>query len=395
MNNDSIKKMGQEYVMNTYGRHDFALVRGQGSWVWDADGNKYLDMVAGIAVNNVGHCHPKVVSAVREQVGMLIHCSNLYWIEPQVKLAKLLVDNSFASSAFFCNSGAEANEAAIKLARKYSYNKYGAGRAEIISTVNSFHGRTLTALTATGQEKYQKGFAPLTPGFQHVPYNDLAAVIKAVTPHTCAILLEPLQGEGGVNVPAPGYLEGIRELCDRHDLLLILDEVQTGLGRTGKLFAYEHYGINPDVITLAKGLGGGVPIGACLAGGKAAAVFQPGEHASTFGGNPLSSAAALAALSVIMDEKLAEQAEAKGEYIKESISAWKKELPVIKEVRGQGLLLGIVLGVEGKPIQEKCQEKGLLINCVQSNVLRLVPPLNISSEEIDFALAVLKEALNN
>lgn len=395
MNNDSIKKMGQEYVMNTYARYDFALVRGQGSWVWDADGNKYLDMVAGIAVNNVGHCHPKVVAAVREQAGMLIHCSNLYWIEPQVKLAKLLVDNSFASTAFFCNSGAEANEAAIKLARKYSYNKYGAGRAEIISTVNSFHGRTLTALTATGQEKYQKGFAPLTPGFQHVPYNNLAALKKALTPHTCAILLEPLQGEGGVNVPAPGYLEGIRELCDKQDLLLILDEVQTGLGRTGKLFAYEHYGIIPDVITLAKGLGGGVPIGACLAGGKAAAVFQPGEHASTFGGNPLSSAAALAALSVIMDEKLAEQTAAKGEYIKKSIGAWIKDLPVIKEVRGQGLLLGIVLAAEGKPIQEKCQQKGLLINCVQSHILRLVPPLNISYEEIDFALAILKEALNN
>lgn len=393
MNNKSIVEMGHENIMNTYGRHDFALVRGQGSYVWDADGNKYLDLVAGIAVNNIGHCHPKVVEALREQAGILLHCSNLYWIEPQAKLAKLLTDNSFAKKVFFCNSGAEANEAAIKLARKYSYNKYGAGRAEIITAQNSFHGRTLTALTATGQEKYQKGFEPLTPGFKYVPYNDLQTLEKAIGKETCAIMLEPLQGEGGVNVPSPEYFQSVRALCDKHDLLLILDEVQTGLGRTGKLFAYEHFGIVPDIITLAKGLGGGVPIGACLAGGEAAEVFQPGEHAATFGGNPLSTAAAIAAVSVIIDEKLAEQAAQKWGYIHKKISNLQINYPIITQIRGMGLMIGIVLNTDAKPIQGKCLEKGLLVNCVQNNVLRLVPPLNISYEEIDKALFILEEAL--
>lgn len=395
MNNKSIVEMGHEYVMNTYGRHDFALVRGQGSYVWDADGNKYLDMVAGIAVNNIGHCHPKVVEALHEQARIFLHCSNLYWIEPQVKLAKLLVDNSFANKVFFCNSGAEANEAAIKLARKYSYNKYGAGRAEIISALNSFHGRTLTALTATGQEKYQKGFEPLTPGFKHVPYNDLQALEKTIGKETCAIMLEPIQGEGGVNVPDLGYIEGVRKLCDKNDLLLIFDEVQTGLGRTGKLFAYEHFGVVPDIMTLAKGLGGGVPIGACLAGGEAAEVFKPGEHAATFGGNPLSTAAAIATMSVIIDEKLPEQAAQKWEYIKTKVHTMKEKHPIITKIRGMGLLIGIVLETEAKPIQVKCLEKGLIINCVQSNVLRLVPPLNITYQEIDKALLILEEALTS
>jgi predicted acetylornithine/succinylornithine family transaminase len=393
MNNESIVKMGKDYVMNTYSRHNFALVRGQGSYVWDANGNKYLDMVAGIAVNNIGHCHPKVVEALREQAGEFLHCSNLYWIEPQVKLAKLLVENSFATKAFFCNSGAEANEAAIKLARKYSYNKYGAGRAEIITAHNSFHGRTLTALSATGQEKYQKGFEPLTPSFKYVPYNDLRAIEEAVGPETCAILLEPLQGEGGVNVPDFGYIQGVREICDKHDLLLMLDEVQTGLGRTGKLFAYEHYGIIPDVITLAKGLGGGVPIGACIAGGDAAEVFKPGDHAATFGGNPLSTAAALATLSVIINERLAEQAAAKYDYIQTKVEAMQNKYPVISHIRGKGLLIGIALNIEAKPIQEKCEKKGLLINCVQNKVLRMVPPLNIAYEDIDKSLAILEEVL--
>lgn len=393
MNNHTIVKMGLDYVMNTYGRHEFALVRGQGSYVWDADGNKYLDMVAGIAVNNVGHCHPKVVDAIARQAGILLHCSNLYWIEPQVKLAKLLTEHSFADRVFFCNSGTEANEAAIKLARKRFHLKYGPGRAEIIAAQHSFHGRTMGSLTATGQEKYQKGFEPLLPGFTHVPYNDIAAIKEALNSRTCAVLLEPLQGEGGVNVPDADYFAQVRRLCDEHDLLLILDEVQTGLGRTGKLFGYEHYGIVPDVMTLAKGLGGGVPIGATLAAGEAAEVFKPGDHAATFGGNPLSTAAALAALSVIIDEGLAGEAYEKGEYIKEKVAALQADYPVIAAVRGQGLLLGIVLKTEGKPIQEKCQKKGLIINCVQSNVLRLVPPLNISYEDLDKCLGILADAL--
>ncbi|MDX9871260.1 MAG: acetylornithine transaminase [Clostridia bacterium] len=393
MNNHTIVKMGLDYVMNTYGRHDFALVRGQGSYVWDADGNKYLDMVAGIAVNNVGHCHPKVVDAITAQAGIFLHCSNLYWIEPQVKLAKMLTEYSFADKVFFCNSGAEANEAAIKLARKRFHLKYGPGRAEIITALNSFHGRTLAALTATGQEKYQKGFEPLAPGFTYVPFNDLKALQEAVTPRTCAIMLEPLQGEGGVNVPDEGYFAGVRRLCDEHDLLLILDEVQTGLGRTGKLFAYEHYGIKPDIMALAKGLGGGVPIGACLAGGECAEIFKPGDHAATFGGNPLATAAGLATLSVIIDEKLSEQAAQKGEYIKEKVAALQEKYPVISDIRGQGLLIGIALDTEAKAIQAKCQEKGMLINCMQNNVLRLVPPLNISYEDLDKGIGIIAEAL--
>lgn len=393
MKNKAIVEMGLEYVMNTYARHPFALVKGEGSWVWDADGNKYLDLVGGIAVNNIGHCHPRVVEALREQAGTLLHCSNLYWIEPQVALAKLLVGHSFGSKVFFCNSGAEANEGAIKLARKRSFNKYGPGRYEIIAARNSFHGRTLTALTATGQAKYQQGFEPLTPGFKHVPFNDLAALKEAITPETCAVLLEPIQGEGGVNPATPEYMQGLQDLCREHDLLLMLDEVQTGLGRTGKLFAYQHYGIVPDVITLAKGLGGGVAIGAVVAGGEAADTFKPGEHAATFGGNPLATAVAIAAFTVIIEQDLAGEAREKGEYIKTKVEAMKKEHPVIIEVRGKGLLLGIELSIEGKPIQEACQERGVLINCVQSKVLRLVPPLNITYDEINHALEIIGQAL--
>lgn len=393
MNNAAIVEMGLEYVMDTYARQPFALVKGEGSWVWDADGNKFLDMVGGIAVNNIGHCHPAVVQALRDQAGILLHCSNLYWIEPQVRLAKMLAENSFGSKVFFCNSGAEANEGAIKLARKWSHNKYGSDRYEIIVTNNSFHGRTLTALTATGQEKYKKGFEPLTPGFKHVPYNDLTALKEAVSPQTCAVLLEPVQGEGGVNPATREYMQGLADLCREKDLLLMLDEVQTGLGRTGRLFAYEHYDIVPDVMTLAKGLGGGVPIGAVVAGGEAAATFKPGEHAATFGGNPLATSAALAAFSVIVDNNLAQEAWDKGEYIKRKVEAMKQGHPVIAGVRGMGLLLGIELTAEGKPVQVSCQDKGLLINCVQAKVLRLVPPLTISYDEIDMGLEIIAQAL--
>jgi len=393
VNNQNIIKMGTDHVMNTYARLSFALVRGQGSYVWDADGNKYLDMVAGIAVNNIGHCHPKVVEAIREQAGVLLHCSNLYWIEPQVRLAKKITDNSFGSKVFFCNSGAEANEGAIKLARKKSSDKYGPGRHEIIAAVHSFHGRTMGALTATGQEKYHQGFEPLLPGFVHVPYNDLDALEKAVTDKTCAVLLEPLQGEGGVNPAVPEYMKGVRALCDKHDLLFLLDEVQTGLGRTGKLFGYEHYGIIPDVMTLAKGLGGGVPIGALVAGGEAAEVLKPGNHASTFGGNPLATAAAIAALDVIIDEKLPLQAEEKGRYIAKKVEALREKYPIIKGSRGMGLLVGIELAIEGKGIVGECLKNSLIINCVQNYVLRLVPPLNIAYDDIDKGLAIIEEAI--
>lgn len=395
MNNETITNLGQEYVMNTYGRLPLAFVRGHGSHVWDADGKKYLDMVSGIAVNNLGHCHPKVVEAIKKQADLLLHCSNLYWNENQVTLAKLIVDYSCGSKVFFCNSGAEANEGAIKLARKWSYNKYGAGRHEIITAKNSFHGRTLTALTATGQEKYQQGFAPLTPGFSYVEYNNLAALQAAITPQTCAIMLEPVQGEGGIRPADQAYLTGVRELCTKQDLLLILDEVQTGLGRTGKLFAYQHYGLEPDIFTLAKGLGGGFPIGALVAKGEAAETFKPGEHAATFGGNPLASAAGYAALTAIIEEDLPRQALEKGEYIKAKVEELAVQLSVITDFRGLGLLVGIELNREGKSIQDYCLSKGLIVNCIQGNIIRLVPPLNISYEDIDMALAILVEALQN
>lgn len=394
MKNQTILELGQKYVMNTYGRQPFALVQGKGSYVWDAEGKEYLDMVGGIAVNNIGHCHPRVVEAIQNQANTLLHCSNLYWIESQVKLAKKIVENSCGTKVFFCNSGAEANEGAIKLARKLSYQKYGAERYEIITTYNSFHGRTLAALTATGQLKYQEGFEPLVPGFKYVPYNDLTAIKETVGPMTCAILLEPVQGEGGVNPADLEYLQGVKELCKEHDLLLIFDEVQTGLGRTGKLFAYEHYKVEPDIFTLAKGLGGGVPIGALVAKGEAADIFQPGDHASTFGGNPLAATAALTSLSVIIEENLSEQATEKGAYIKEKFNKLGETCSVIKNIRGLGLLLGIELTVKAKPVQEFCLAEGLLINCVQNKVLRLVPPLNISYEDIDKALAVIKKALD-
>jgi len=393
MHNETIIQLGKEYVMNTYGRLPIALVRGYGSYVWDADGKKYLDLVSGIAVNNLGHCHPKVVDAVKKQAELLLHCSNLYWNEKQVMLAKMLVNNSCGTKVFFCNSGVEANEGAIKLARKYSFNKYGPGRAEIITAYNSFHGRTLTALTATGQAKYQKGFEPLTPGFKYVKYNDLADLQAALTPQTCAIMLEPVQGEGGVNPAEQAYLKSVQEICRERDILLIFDEVQTGLGRTGKLFAYEHYGVEPDIFTLAKGLGGGFPIGALVARGQAAETFQPGEHASTFGGNPLAAAAGLAALTAILEDNLPQQAWEKGEYVKTETAKMAGQLPVIRNIRGLGLMIGIELAVEAKPVQEYCQAQGVLVNYVQSNVLRLVPPLIISYEDLDLALQVIGEAI--
>lgn len=393
MNNELIKQMGLENVMNTYSRLDIAIVRGKGSYVWDANGKKYLDLVSGIAVNNVGHCHPHVVKAIQKQAEQLIHCSNLYWNEPQVLLAKMITDNSCGDKVFFCNSGTEANEAAIKLARKWSYDKYGENRYEIISAVNSFHGRTLGALTATGQKKYQKGFEPLIPGFKYVPFNDLSVLQEAITDRTCAILLEPVQGEGGIYPVSQEYLTGVKRLCQENDLCLIFDEVQTGLGRTGKLFAYQHFGVEPDIFTLAKGLGGGVPIGAMVARGVAADVLGPGQHAATFGGNPLSTAAALAALTVIIEEKLPQQAAEKGEYVREKLLTLQKVNPLIKDVRGLGLMIGIELTIDGKVIQAFCQEKGVLINCVHENILRLIPPLNIAYEDLDKALATIEEAL--
>ncbi|MGZ8422745.1 MAG: acetylornithine transaminase [Nitrospira sp.] len=381
----------EQYLMNTYTRQPISIVRGHGTKVYDLEGREYVDFVAGIAVNVLGHGHPDLVLAIQKQVQHLIHTSNLYFTEPQVQLAKMLVEHSFAQKVFFCNSGAEANEAAIKLARKYSYDKYGADRYEIITMKNSFHGRTLATLTATGQEKVQKGFAPLMPGFSYVAFNDLTEVERAMTPKTAAVMLEPIQAEGGVYVADRGYLQGLRELCRERDVLLIFDEVQTGMGRTGTLFCYEQFGMQPDIMTLAKGLGGGVPIGACLATDIVARAFSPGTHASTFGGNPLACAAGLAVLRVLLDGKILEKGRRAGESLAKGLAALKERHRLVKDVRGLGLLQGIELDIDGKAVVADCLARGLLINCTGDHVLRFVPPLIITEPEIARLLTALAQ----
>ena len=338
MPTEELKESAEQYLMGTYARQPISIVRGRGTKVYDLEGREYVDFVGGIAVNLLGHGHPDLVLAVQKQAAQLIHTSNLYYTEPQVRLAQMLVDHSFADQVFFCNSGAEANEAAIKLARRYSHDKYGAGRFEIITMKQSFHGRTMATLTATGQEKVQKGYEPLVPGFSYVPFNHLAELQQAVTDKTAAIMLEPIQGEGGVHVASREYLKAVRELCTQRDILLIFDEVQTGMGRTGTLFAYEQLSVQPDIMTLAKGLGGGVPIGACLATAPVAKTFGPGSHASTFGGNPLACAAALAVFRVLLDGRVLDQARRMGEYLSKGLSECKDRHHLVRDVRGLGLL---------------------------------------------------------
>ncbi|OIQ09945.1 acetylornithine transaminase [Neomoorella thermoacetica] len=394
MDNAAIVSRGEKYVMRTYGRYPMALVRGEGARVWDADGKEYLDFVSGLAVNSLGHCHPRVVEAIREQAGRLIHCSNLYWIEPQVELARLLVENSALDKVFFCNSGAEANEAAIKLARKYAKEHRGPESYEIITMRRSFHGRTLATLTATGQEKFHHGFAPLPPGFRYVPFNDLSSLRAAVGPRTCAVMLEPVQGEGGVYAANKDYLQAVRALCDDEGLLLIFDEVQCGLGRTGYLFAYQYYEVEPDILTLAKALAGGVPIGAMLAKERAASAFAPGDHASTFGGNPLATAAGVAAFKALLQEGLVENARVLGQYFYQQLEGLVREFPQLIEVRGRGLLLGVEIDGPAGEVVAACQERGLLINSLHGHVLRFLPPLIVTREDIDRAVTILKEALH-
>ena len=386
------------YLMPTYSRFPIVLRKGRGVKVWDTNGKEYLDFVGGIAVNVLGHCHPQVVVAIQKQAQRLIHVSNLYHIEPQVRLAKLLVMNSFADKVFFCNSGAEANEAAIKIARKYAHEHFGAECFEIISTFNSFHGRTIATLTATGQTKFQKGFEPLLPGFKHVPFNNIDALRAAVSERTCAVMLEPIQAEGGINLPSEDYLTQVRELCDEKKLLLILDEVQTGMGRTGKLFAYEHYGITPDIMSLAKGLGGGVPIGAMLATDKVAAVFQPRTHASTFGGNPLVCAAAIAAIEALLEDGLVlDQCNRMSRYLVERLNQLKDEYHgKVMDVRGKGLLIAMELMREGVPYVTACMERGVLIGLAGAgNILRFTPPLIVEEKDIDHMIDVLEDVLEN
>ncbi len=393
MPTEELRQDTDRYLMNTYARTPISIVRGRGSKVYDLEGREYLDFVAGIAVNVLGYAHPDLVAAIQKQAQQLLHASNLYYTEPQTKLAKALVEHSFAKKVFFCNSGAEANEAAIKLARRYAHQKYGAERYEIITMLQSFHGRTMATLTATGQDKVQKGFEPLVPGFTYAPFNNLSAVEQTVSSKTAAVMLEPVQGEGGVHVADKSYLKGLRELCRSRDILLIFDEVQTGMGRTGTLFAYEHFGVAPDIMTLGKGLGGGLPIGACLATDEAAAAFVPGTHASTFGGNPLTCAAGLAVVRALLDGRLMEQGRRMGEYLGKGLHDMKDRLPIVKEVRGLGLLQGMELTVDGKSVVTDCLARGLLINCTVDRVLRFVPPLVITQADIDRLLEILNQIL--
>ncbi len=385
------------YLMHTYNRFPIAIRKGRGMKVWGTDGKEYLDFIGGVAVNCLGHCHPKVVVAIQKQAQRLIHVSNYFHIEAQTKLAKILVDNSFADKVFFCNSGAEANEAAIKLARRYFREIAGQNKFEFITAINSFHGRTLATLSATGQEKFKLGFEPLVPGFKHVEFNDLEAIEKAITKNTCAVMLEPIQGESGVKIPDPDYLREVRKLCDKHGILLILDEVQTGMGRTGKLFAYEHYGITPDIMTLAKGLGGGAPIGAMLATDKIAAAFEPGTHGSTFGGNPLVCSAAIATIGVLIeDDFILDQCRRMGKYFKKRLEELKKEFPsIVAEVRGMGLLVGMELTTDGAPLVKACMERGLLINCTAGNILRFMPALIITEKDIDHLIEILGQIFDS
>lgn len=392
-NNTQIVELGRQYVMNTYGRLPMAIVRGQGARVWDADGREYLDFLGGLAVNSLGHCHPRVVQALKAQSETLLHVSNLYWIEPQVHLAKVLVENSFADKVFFCNSGAEANEGAIKLARKYAKKAWGPEKYEILTMEKSFHGRTLATVTATAQPKYQKDFEPLPQGFRYVPFGDLKALEQAIGPHTCAIMVEPVQGEGGVNFAEPSFWEGLGKLAKEKELLLIFDEVQCGLGRTGKLFAYEHYGAAPHIMTLAKALGGGVPIGAMLATEEVAAAFSPGDHASTFGGNPLVTAAGLAVMDVLLNDGILSHCREIGAYFMGHLRRLEEKHAMIKQVRGLGLMLACELDRDGSPLVASCLEKGLIVNCTAGNVLRFLPPLIINREDVDQAAEILDQVL--
>ncbi|MCS7253494.1 MAG: aspartate aminotransferase family protein [Armatimonadota bacterium] len=391
---EEIMRLDAEYVIRTYSRLPVAFVMGRGSRLWDTEGKEYVDFVSGIGVAAVGHCHPKIVAAVKKQVDELIHTSNLYYIAPQAELARRLWELSGGYKCFFCNSGAEANEAAIKLARRYAKLKYGEGRYEIISALGSFHGRTYAAMTATGQEKYHAGFEPLVGGFKYVPFNDIEAIQEAITERTCAIMLEPIQGESGVRIPDDDYLPKVADICDRHGILLILDEVQTGLGRTGKLWAHEHYSIKPHIFTLAKAIAGGVPMGVMLAKPDVAEAFEPACHASTFGGNFLACAAALAFLDVVAQERLVENAAAMGELLLSKLQAVTKQSRLVKEVRGKGLMLAIEFSSDvAKDMQGKLLEGGLIVNAVGGNIIRMLPPLIITEAEVEFAIRAIEGAI--
>jgi len=387
------QELEHKYFMNTVERLPVTFVRGEGARVWDEDGREYLDFVAGWAVNSLGHCHPVVVEAIVEQAHTLIQTSNQFYTIPQIRLAELLIQNSCLDKVFFCNSGAEASEGAVKLARRYG-KRYRDGAYEVITTMDSFHGRTLAMVAATGQPKFQQPYIPLAAGFVNVEYNSIEAIKAATTSQTCAIMLEPVQGEGGVNLPNDNYLAEVRAWCDQMGILLILDEIQTGIGRIGTLFAYEQYGIEPDIMTLAKGLANGMPIGAILAKDRAS-VFVPGEHGSTFGGNPVACAAGYATLKFILDNNIAGNAQRVGQYFITGLQRLKQKFRFITEVRGRGLLVAMEFDSDiASLVVKACLDRGLLVNRVKPNALRFMPPLIIGSREVDEALDILDEVLS-
>jgi acetylornithine/N-succinyldiaminopimelate aminotransferase len=388
-------KRADHVIAATYKRFPIVFAKGKGCTLWDTEGHSYTDFVAGIAVCNLGHAHPRILKALSKQADTLLHVSNLYYTLPQVELASWLVEDSFADRVFFCNSGAEANEAAIKLARKYFKNRGEDNRYRIITMERSFHGRTMATLSATGQEKVREGFDPVLDGFDFVPFNDAKALRSKIEASTCAVLIEPIQGEGGVRCPDANYLVAARQICDEHDILLIFDEIQTGMGRTGKLFAYEHFGVEPDIMTLAKALANGLPIGAMLAKEHVAEAFGPGSHASTFGGTPIVTAAALEVCKILVEDKIIDNSQKIGSYFKARLLELKDTHSIIEDVRGLGLLLGMKLNIDGGSVVDKCMQKGFLINCIQDRILRFIPPLIITKAEIDELIQCLDEVLGS
>ncbi|VAX35065.1 Acetylornithine aminotransferase [hydrothermal vent metagenome] len=391
MKKAEIFKNYDKYILSTYTRTPVIFVKGKGMNLIDVDGKKYLDFFPGWGVNNVGHCHPKVMAGVRDQISKLIHIPNNFYHPQQVKLAKEIIRTSFSGKVFFCNSGAEGNEAAIKFARAYGQGE----RYEIITMKKSFHGRTMGAMTATGQPQYSDPFKPLPQGFKYVSFNDIEAIKKSVTDKTVAILLELVQGEGGVNIADKKYIQALRDLCDKKDILLIFDEVQTGMGRLGEMFGYKHYGVQPDVMILAKALGGGLPIGAIVVKNEIADTFKPGMHASTFGGSPLVCKAALGAFKAIHSDKMLKNTKVMGKYILDALNKLKNKFDCIVDVRGVGLMIGIELNIEGKAVFEACFKKGLIINCTQGNILRFMPALNVTKKQANKAIYILEKALES
>lgn len=393
MKTNNLIEKGKKNILSTYAQLPVVMDHGEGVYVYDVDGNQYLDFVAGIAVNCLGYNNAKLVGAVSNQMKKLVHCSNLYWNTPNIEVAEILVRHSGLSQAFFCNSGAESIEAALKLARKYGKKK-SKDCYKIITMDHSFHGRTYGAITATGQAKYQKDLEPLLPGIEYCSYNDFQALQEKVDDYTCAIIIEPIQGEGGIRPVDTSYLKKVRALCDEKDIVLIFDEVQCGIGRTGTLFAFQSYGVKPDIVTLAKGLGGGIPIGAIIASEKVSSAFQPGDHASTFGGNPIASAASKTVLTELLGGGVLNNVKLQGKYLTEKLLSLKNTYDCIIDQRGFGLMQGIELDVEVRPIIEKCMENGLLLAAAGAKVIRFVPPLIVTKTHIDEAIGVLDAALS-